>query len=782
MRWVCWSLSAVFSISFGVSVAAQDLDFENQIRPILIRYCSECHGPKSQKGGLRLDVRHTAIRGGDSGPAIVGGDASNSELIRRIESTDPEQRMPPKGMPVPASESALLRMWIDSGADWPETEQDRQALTDPRTSHWAWQPIRHPAPPQSPWQHPIDAFLHANLQTHSLTFAAQADRRTLIRRATLVLTGLLPDEKEIEAFERDSDTDAFNVVIDRLLNSPAYGERQAVHWLDVVRFSESDGFEEDSARPEAWTYRDYVIDAFNRDLPYDQFVREQIAGDVLQPITGSSIAATGMLVAGPWDSVQRITPSRLGRLQSREEQLEEIVGAVSQTFMAVTVNCARCHDHKFDPVPQSDYYSLKSVFEGIDHGLTPKTHGLRRRMGPTEEQQWNSETLELRQKIDSLATAVKTLEEHKKAAGTNWNETQQQELDQSHEQLQASQRELSVRHPVVMAFVGDREQPQPTVVFDRGDVQKPGKVVQPAGLSLISLPGPDLQLPADAPEAERRIRFAHWLTHPKHPLTARVIVNRIWQQHFGAGLVGTPGDFGINGDTPSHPELLDWLATEFIQSGWSIKSLHRMIIRSHAWQQQSVIPESDAQQAVKLDADNRLLWRFPLRPLEGEVVRDTLLQLSGSLNHEMGGPSFKPYTTSRLNTYFYHLFDRDESQYNRRTIYRMHIITGRSPFLDALDCPSPSIAVPRRRPTVTPIQALALMNDPFVLRQAEKMAEQLTKSHSLPSDQIRAVFNRALNRLPSVQESRLAEALAAEEGLTTVCWAIFNTSEFLSLR
>lgn len=773
---VICSILMIFCLSaaagFGQSPLAEQ--FESKIRPILISRCAQCHGSEQQKGGLRLDVRHSALKGGSSGPVIVAGDSAASEMIRRVVSTDPELRMPQSSDPLPLAEIELLQQWIEDGANWPESDYDRAALHDPRMDHWAWQPVQTPAIPVSSFQHPIDAFLEGRLHEAGLQFAEVADRRTLIRRANLMLTGLLPTPEEVNLYVASDSETAFEDLVNRLLESSAYGEKQAIHWLDVVRFSESDGFEEDSARPEAWTYRDYVIEAFNRDLPYDQFVREQIAGDVMEPVTGSSIAATGMLVSGPWDSVQRITPSRLGRLQSREEQLEEIVGAVAQTFMGVTANCARCHDHKFDPVPQSDYYRLKSVFEGVDHGLSPKVHGLRRRMGPVEEVAWNEATAELRKSIAELEQTVQKLEQQPVR-----DEKQQHEAKQ---QLNALRDELKTRFPVVMAFTGDREQPQPTVIFERGDVRKPGNVVEPAGLSLFSSISGDLQLAPDAPEGERRIRFARWLTDPKHPLTARVMVNRIWQQHFGTGLIETPSDFGINGDPPSHPELLDWLATEFVRSGWSVKSLHRLIMTSHAWRQKSMIASELAIAASEKDAANRLLWRFPLRPLEGEVTRDVLLQLSGALNREMGGPSFKQYTTSRLNTYFYHLFDSDEPQFNRRTVYRMHIITGRSPFLDALDCPSPSIAVPRRRPTVTPLQALALMNDPFVVRQAERMSQHLAEQSQDRAEQIRRAFELSLCRPPDDSELQSALSVAQEHGLRTVCWGLFNSSEFLNLH
>lgn len=658
-----------------------------------------------------------------------------------------------------------------------------QAVVADDSLWWSLSPVKAPEVPAG--THPIDHFVALQQREKGLRVAKPADERTLIRRLFLDLTGLPPTPDDVDAFVRESQTDAkaaYLRLVDRLLASPHYGERQARHWLDVVRFSESDGFEEDEQRNEAWTYRDYVVRAFNEDLPYDQFVREQIAGDVLKPVTGQSIAATGMLVAGPWDAVQRVTPSKIGRLQSREEQLEEIVATVSQTFLAMTVNCARCHDHKFDPIPQVDYYRVKSVFEGVDHSLKPKQHGTRRMLGEEEEVAWNNVTEALREKIAEADKQVRELEKQLKDAKDNDDLKKQisGRLDEARKSLAAFKSELETLFPVTLAFVGEREQPQPTVLFERGDVHHPKQAVTPGGLSAIEKS--DFGLPENAPEAERRIRFAQWLAQPNHPLTARVMVNRVWQWHFGKGLVETSSDFGINGAEPSHPELLDWLAAELVRNGWRIKPLQRLILSSATYRQSSLVEPATAEKATLIDADNRLLWKFPSRNLEGEVVRDALLASSSALNRAVGGPSFKPFTTTRLNTFFYHLFDKDEPAFNRRSIYRMHIITGRSPLLDALDCPSPSVTTPTRRPTVTPLQALALMNDGFVVRQADKLAERLATSGKPLPEQVSDAFVVALSRSPTVDELAASVKVAETHGLQTVCWSLFNSSEFLTLR
>ena len=532
---------------------------------------------------------------------------------------------------------------------------------EPNDKSWALEPVRRPTPPtvrDAAWvANPIDAFILAKLESKKLHPAPPADRRVLIRRLTFDLTGLPPTPAEIDAFLSDKSGNAYEKLVDRLLSSPHYGEHWARHWLDVARFTETDGFEDDQQRFHAWPYRDYVIRAFNTDKPYDQFVREQIAGDVLAPVTSDGIAATGFLVAGPWDAVQRVTPSKLGRLRSREEQLEELVGAVGQTFLGLTLQCARCHDHKFDPIPQVDYYRVKAVFEGVDHGLKPRVHGTRRMMSAADETAWMKATEPLRATINAREKSVAELD--KQIRDAKGKEEIAKELRakaaELRKQREELRKELEAKFPVVLAFTGDREQPQPTVVFKRGEVTRPGNTVTPGGASAVVQPKPEIGLTADAPESERRIRFAAWMTDPAHPLTARVMANRVWHYHFGTGIVDTPSDFGANGGKPTHPELLDWLANEFVKQNWSVKKLHRLILTSATYRQSADPPNKAISDAVRVDADNRLLWRFPPRRIEGEAVRDAMLAMSGSLNREAGGPSFKPYTITQLNTYFYHL-------------------------------------------------------------------------------------------------------------------------------
>ncbi|HKB02253.1 MAG TPA: DUF1549 and DUF1553 domain-containing protein, partial [Gemmataceae bacterium] len=464
---------------------------------------------------------------------------------------------------------------------------------------WSLRPVARPTPPAAAdapsGANPIDAFVRAKLTAAGLRPADPAEKLTLIRRVTFDLTGLPPTPAEIDAFLADDTAGAYGRVVDRLLASAHYGERWARHWLDVVRYSESHGFEYDRLRDHAWRYRDYVIRSLNEEKPCADFVREQIAGDVLKSATRDGVIATGMLVAGPNDQAGRISASAVVRGRAREDELEDMLGTVGQTFLGVTINCARCHDHKFDPFTARDYYRLKAVFDGVNPGDRPL-------YSPDE----------LRARGGWLAGPLTSLR-------------------------------LSE-----MAYAANPKEPGPTRLLERGDVEKPGDAVTPGSATVIQGP-PQLDLPADAPDGERRRRFAEWLVHPDNPLTWRVIVNRVWQHHFGEGLVRTPNDFGFNGERPTHPELLDWLAARFRDSGGQLKALHRLIVTSDTYRHSSAFDPL----AAEVDADNRLLWRFAPRRLEAEVARDAMLAVSGRLNRAAGGPSARPFRVETFNSAFY---------------------------------------------------------------------------------------------------------------------------------
>ena len=682
-----------------------------RVQPILTR-CVECHHPEEPSGGLDLTSRASALRGGESGAALRPKEAAKSLIYRKVAAG----KMPPKH-PLEAGQVALVREWIDAGAPWDESISSQPKPVG-QGGLWVLRPLARPEPPaprSAAWtSNPIDAFIMARLEAAGLSPAPPADRTTLIRRATFDLLGLPPTPDEFAGFLADRSPAAYEHLIDRLLASPHYGERWGRHWLDVARFSESHGFEYDHIRDNAWPYRDYVIQSLNEDRPYPQFVREQIAGDVLEPVTREGIIATGFLVSGTWDEANQAQQSSLMRQRTREEELEDMVAAVGQVFLGLTVNCARCHDHKFDPVPQGDYYRIKAAIEGVQHGNRPI------------------------------------------APGSDLN-----------------------AKGLPLTYAARPSPPPPTFILGRGDVEKKVKQVTAGGLSAVRHPSAEFGLAADAPEGTRRRKLAEWIADTDNPLTTRVLVNRVWHYHFGTGLVATPNDFGRNGDSPSHPELLDWLASDFLAQGSRLKALHRRIMLSSTYRQSSRFDGK----AAAIDAGDRLLWRYPARRLEAEAIRDAMLQASGQLNTRMAGPSFRPFKLTVFNSNFYELNDPVGPEFNRRTVYRININSAKDPLLETLDCPDPSVKTPKRAVTTTPLQALGLMNDSFVLRQARCMADRVVAECGPDvGKQVDRAYRLAMGRPPTDREVQRARDLLDKAGLESLAWVLMNSSEFLYIR
>ena len=576
---------------------------------------------------------------------------------------------------------------------------------------WSLKPIVKPTPPPGDAAYPIDRFIAAGIERAGLRASREADDRSLIRRVTFTLTGLPPSEAQYNQFTHDHTPNAYADYVDRLLASPAYGERWAQHWLDLVRFGESHGFEYDRPRPSAWPYRDYVIDALNRDIPYAEFIADQLAGDRLVGGKPKALAATGFLVGGPYDQAGNISANAVLRLKVREDELEELVATVGQTFLGLTVNCARCHDHKFDPIPTGDYYRMKAIFGDVDRG------------------------------------------------------------------------ERTLTDPKIVAYVNTPKPHGPTRILLRGDVEKATDTVTPAPPSAITNVAA-WKLPDNAGETEQRYRFAKWIADPENPLTWRVLVNRVWQHHFGAGLVRTPSDFGVNGEQPSHPELLDWLAAEFRASGGSLKHLHRLIVSSQAYRRSSQVAPGDVETVARIDAENRLLAHYPHRRLDAEALRDALLVVAGDLNRTVGGPSFRPFETTSFNSVFYHPIAENRPELLRRSIYRMRIVSFREPLLEPFDCPDPSVKTPVRGTTTTPLQALALMNDPFVQERIKSLVKRIDAESpdGTHRKRVERAYQTILMRSPRHEESLLAIETAANAGLATVVWAILNSNEFASIR
>ncbi len=1082
-------------------------DFDKDIRPLLQKHCIECHGGKKQKADLRLDAKAFAFKGGESGSAIQPRDSQNSPLFLRIATKDDSERMPPKGEALSEKEITMVKAWIDEGAVWPESAADRAATVDRRLQHWAFQPL--PASPKGS----VDAFIKSALGKAALRMSPEADRRTLIRRAYFDVTGLPPSPEEVEAFATSKDPHAYEKLIDRLLASPRFGERWARHWLDVVRFAESDGFEKNNMRANAWPYRDYVIQAFNEDKPYDQFVREQIAGDAF-----SMDAATGFLVGGANDTVKSKDPVLTAN--QRADELHDMVSTTAATFLGVTLNCARCHDHKFDPIPSKDYYGFVAMLQGVKHGERPmrtadsaeqekRLQELRKELGSIEnalsefkprasfqrviliddssapaagakpgatqiEQPtsgkpiaystgrekgaaddpgdvsrlpnlgesyrywtaqpgrqddffawepkldgrwriwvswgaWTTHTKDARYVIDldgDLATTndqkvIATVNQREfadgspavpgerrwsgfrstglhdlnpksivvlrggdsggptvadvmafeeagdantdpsspalrlpvthlaneeiiepveakllrftitatsglepcidelevftpgdasenvamgaqvKVSGTyanganakhqfrhlndgrygndaswisnepgkGWAQLEFSKPERIHrivwsrdrsmgkgrvyedrratgyrievsmdgekwqtvassaDRLGEAYRQRVTSLPTLssvppgqagavsslnekrsrlltelqqlatqsIVYAGRFDSPGPTHRMHRGDPMLPREEVPPAALSLI---GKSLVLGPGTAEQERRLALANWITDPANPLTARVIVNRLWHYHFGTGIVDTPSDFGLNGSRPTHPELLDYLANELITHRWSLKHIHRLILLSKTFKQSSAMHQT----AFQVDSNARLLWRFPPRRLEAEAIRDSILAASGQLDLRMGGPGFDLFEPNDNYVKVY----TTKAEYGpaefRRMVYQSKPRTMLDDFFGAFDCPDAGQPQPKRTVSTTPLQALNLLNSSFALQQAGFLAQRVQKEAGTPGGQIVRAFQLLFNRAPAVEEQAEAEAFARTHGLPALCRALYNSNEFIRLN
>jgi mono/diheme cytochrome c family protein len=826
----------------------QRISFDRDIRPIFAARCLNCHGENKQNGGLRLDAKALAMRGGRSGPVIVAGDASGSRLYQRVAAQDDDERMPPVGERLSAAETALIKAWIDAGAVWPEgdgaAERPRDGETGRRgdgandpSKHWAWQPIKRPAVPdaktisnlKSQIRNPIDAFIAARLAQSGLQMSPEADRQTLIRRLSFDLLGLPPTPKRVQQFVSDRDPQAYEKLVEEMLQSPRYGERWARHWLDVVHYGDTHGYDKDKPRPNAWPYRDYVIRALNEDKPYARFVEEQIAGDVLYPGARDGIQALGFIAAGPWDFIghaelpETKTDGKIARHLDRDDMVANTMG----TFTSVTVHCAQCHNHKFDPISQEDYYSLQAVFAALDRAdkkyfagdpvMTARFNRLDGRQREIAERKRiierdaAKEAGEAVTKLDAqIAEKAKQGSDTEEIAALKAKRAQlvdaaikpevraernaiNTELAQLKEKLKEYPEPEVVFAGTVYYGVGDFRgtgadggKPRPIYLLARGQVTQPGREASPGALSMLSFQPARFALPKDAPEGARRAALAHWITDPQNPLTWRSIVNRVWQYHFGAGLVTTPNDFGRNGAPPSHPELLDWLATEFRDNGGSLKKLHRLIVTSAAYRQTSTPQPTNPQSAIvnpqSIDSGNALLWRQNRRKLEAEAVRDAVLAVTGKLDLTMGGPGWQDFVVEHPEHsphYEYGLADPDDAKTWRRSIYRFIVRSQTQPWMTALDCADPSMRVDKRNESLSPLQALALLNNGFMTAQARHFAERLQTER--PDDlagQIDRAHWLAFGRAPTADESKKFVAFAQRYGLPNLCRLLLNLNEF----
>ncbi len=964
--------------------AARPVDFVKEIRPMLETACLKCHGPEKQKGGWRVDVKETALKGGnDYAPNILPGKSAESPLIHFVAGLDEDMKMPAKGDPLTPEQIGLLRAWIDQGAVWPDAAQVK--LDDGKT-WWSVQPVQRPAPPrvEKPrGRNEIDAFIEAKLAEKGLALSPEADRRTLIRRLSFDLLGLPPSPEEVAEFAKDERPEAYEELVERLLASPHHGERWARHWLDIAHYADTHGFERDQRRDHAWRYRDYVIAALNADKPYDAFLREQIAGDVLAPEQSEAVIATGFLAAGPWDFVGHVEAKgeQLKRA-ARADDLDDMVTQVMTASVGMTVNCARCHDHKLDPILQREYYGLWSVFAGVQRG--------ERHVSPAEAREhasklagWNRERTELDRAISRLtgasldladivgggngqgtgragagidprtgkpqekklgylegaavnqfvrgpsalvdgvvipnggqpvpisstgltaddvpATSAKAWDAIRHGPVNSQASTKIGEIDYAAAghtllglhanaaitfDLAAIRREsgaealrfravvgyggrdgagradfhiyvdgvlrerrlglgsrdagvpvdvelpLTARFLTLMStdggngighdqiFFGDpklapeaaprltdeqrgelerlktvrariereikalpapakvyatkSETPPVVRVLKRGNPETPGDEVTPGALSWVAALPAAFAGPTPT-DGGRRAALAKWITDPRNPLTRRVLVNRLWHYHFGQGLVATPSDFGRGGERPSHPELLDWLADEFLERGWSLKAMHRLIVTSATYRQQSRF----SAEAAALDAQNRLLWRANPRRLDAESLRDAVLAVSGTLNPAMGGPGYRDFDYTEAYAPIYRYITADKPELWRRSIYRFVVRTTPQQFLTTLDCPNPANLTPARATTTTALQALALLNNEFMLKQAGYLAARVEREAAAGEPQLRRAFELTFSRMPSDRELAGAGRFRASGGMLALCRMLLNADEFV---
>jgi hypothetical protein len=786
---------------------------------ILHRKCGGCHGAAAMSG-LDLRTRESALKGGKRGPSLAPGSKEKSLIYEAVVGSG-SLKMPPGKDALTPEETATLGRWIEEGAKWVESSR-------PPASTPAWWSFRKPERPPVPSvknenlvQNSIDAFILARIEAKGLTPVPQAARDALLRRAYMDLHGLPPTPEEAAAFMKDESPDAFARLVDKLLASSRYGERWGRHWLDVVRYADTGGHENDIYLVNAWRYRDYVIDSFNQDKPYNIFVQEQIAADEIWPnnldhdgtylvskekrIDFQRRIGTGLYTVGPVLPASALNPA-----QFRSEQLADWADVTGAAFLGMTFGCARCHDHKFDPIPQRDYYRLQAVFAASDvvevptvppatvfefrndytkqlvvddlkQALDRLTQRVRDRLSEARRKQPPAETVE--------ADVKRIQRQSYTALARQFNAEERTLRDKL--LIEIGKATLEAPKPVPTADVlGHLERPTDVHVEVRGEWKDLGDKVTPGLPSALG--GGDVDDPESyAGVSQRRKQLALWLTNPEHPLTARVMVNRVWQWHFGWGLVRTSNDFGRQGEAPDNPQLLDWLTTEFVNSGWSLKRLHKLILLSSTWQRSTA---SDAK-CVEVDPENRLLWRMNPRRLEAEVVRDAILSVSGSLNLKAGGPPVLIPLNEEEMASVKGGVDRwpattDPDAPNRRSVYLFQKRLFRIPFLEVFDLPDSAMSCARRSTTNVAPQALALLNHPFMLEQARKFARRLLSESSDPRTQVETAWSLALARRPSEGETRRALELMGASGpdvvpnetqLAQLCLTIFNMNEFIYL-
>ncbi|MBM3801686.1 MAG: DUF1553 domain-containing protein [Acidimicrobiia bacterium] len=855
--------------------------FKEKVHPILSSRCGSCHNDERRYSGFSLETRAAFLHGGWHGPVVIPGKPAESRLYRRVARL--EKTYMPMGIsggvgePMPEDELALIKQWIEGGAEWPldpsEEEaqkarfakvKDLQKLEERPVSdkELAWWSFVRPVTPAVPVvknaarvKNPIDAFVLAALEAKGLQPAPRASRRALIRRVYFDLIGLPPRPEDVEAFLADSSPNAYEKLVDRLLNSERYGERWARHWLDVARYADSDGYEYDRLRPDSWRYRDYVIRAFNQDKPFDRFILEQLAGDELPDRNHDSLVALGFCRNGPFIGDMVLMQNEM----TRQDELDDIVTTTSAAFLGVTMGCSRCHNHKYDPLSQKDYYRLVSIFAPsvrtniplvpanlvekhdkqvfeIDRQVDRLTQQVRLLQKPTQDRLVEAkykqlpEPLQLalktepakrteaqRRQASQVTATIRATEAELLAA---LSDEDRKEIEELKRQITDLEKSKPPALPSAMAITDPTTTPANSYFLHRGSTLSKGSPMEPGPPRVLSASGREIVFPTLALPSKttgRRLALAQWLASEANPLTARVMVNRIWQHHFGKGIVETPNDFGRMGAAPTHPALLDWLATEFVRRGWSIKAMHRLMLASSTYQQVSNFASATNH---KKEPQNQLLWKMPLQRLEGEIIRDSILAVSGALNPKAGGPGIFPEVDLGLIEGFpkesaQFLYQRwpvtkDGPDLWRRSIYVTQKRTVTAPIMDLFDPPDLVSSCPKRNTTTVAPQALQLLNNKFVIGQSTLLAERLRNEVGKDAaSQIQRAFRLAYGRSPDPIEQQasqefLKKQAAYHAGLATrlheqgvdpaeipepekaalidLCHSLFNTNEFVHIN
>jgi mono/diheme cytochrome c family protein len=848
--------------------ADSQISFERDVRPILEKNCLSCHG-ETMQGRFDLRSRESALKGGARGSDIVPRDAEASRLYRRVAGLE-RPSMPAQAAPLPPEHIASIKKWIEAGAPWDATTTlassapsaaalaaiETRAIAPDERNYWAFQlPVKAPLPvvADKTLTNPIDRFLESARRERGLTSAPRADRHTLVRRAYLDLLGLPPTPAQVDAFLADRSPDAWERLIDTLLASPHYGERYGRMWLDVARYADSAGFEYDMHRPNAWRYRDYVINAFNADKPYDRFLVEQIAGDEMDGKTNDSLIATGFLRMGP-----RVLFREKDNPERRYDYLDEMIGTIGKGTLGLTVNCARCHHHKFDPISQKDYYSIEASLFGYvetEVPLAPKAEAdaylaknaeiaakiaeIRGEIARLEKPFRDALQLDQikRQFPDDIVRVVLKAERERTpgeallaaqvlraatVSGTRVDRVLPPVEASRKKELNAQIAALEKQRPAPLPMAeivtdgdyrssplgeGDdtvscpkcripvpgagpflhtgpgRYEAPPSYFLIRGDVENHGSLMKPGFIEVITFGNPPTEIPRpDGQTSGRRLALAQWIASPQNPMTARVIVNRLWQKHFGRGIVATLENFGKMGERPTHQALLDWMAVDLVANGWSLKKISKLMMMSAAYQMASTFDDSAD---VKADPENVYLWRFRPQRLEAEIVRDSMLAAGGNINLEVGGEPIFPFLPKDILVGQYRgkwVNTPEGPAAWRRGVYVYQRRSLPYPMFDTFDHPDMNVTAGARHVSTVPTQALTLLNNPFVLSQADFLAARIRNEASSPEAQVQLGYRIALARPATTTEVAIGVDLIAKQSLASFAHVLLNLDEFLYMR